>query len=156
MSENAEPIQKNGTFEQQLADQSFFKDMDPQFLQFIAGCSQEKEFTPGDYLFREKEDANEFYLIKQGKIALTTFVPGRGSINIQYLGEGKVVGWSWLIKPHRWHFNALAMEPTRVIAIDGKRLREECEKDHDMGFELMKRLALVVGQRLRMTRMRLK
>ena len=156
MNGNAEPILKNRTIEQVLADQSFFKDMEPQFLQFIAGCAQEKHFDSGDYLLREKEDADEFYLVKQGKVALTTFVPGRGSINIQYLGDGKVVGWSWLIKPHRWHFSAMAMEPTAALAIDGKRLREECEKNHDLGYELMKRLALVVGQRLRMTRMRLK
>ncbi len=151
-----ELIKEEETLEQILTEQPVLKDLEPRFLQFIAECASEKRFQPNDYLFREKEDADEFYLIKQGKIALTTFVPGRGSINIQYLGEGKVVGWSWLIRPHRWHFNALAVDSTDVIAIDGKKLREECEKDHDLGYELMKRLALIVGQRLRMTRMRLK
>ena len=149
-------IEEEEILEQLLKEQSFLKDLEPRYLQFITKCASEKQFQSNEYLFREKEDADEFYLVKQGKIALTTFVPGRGFINIQYLSEGKIVGWSWLIRPHRWHFNALAVDSTDVIAIDGKKVREECEKDHDLGYELMKRLALVVGQRLRMTRMRLK
>jgi CRP-like cAMP-binding protein len=156
MSENATTVIEKESVAQLLGKQPFFKDLEPNYLQFIIDCASLKHFEPGDYLLREKEDADEFYVIQQGKVALSTFVPGRGSINIQYLGDGKVVGWSWLIRPHRWHFNALATEATHVIAIDGKRLRDECEKDHDLGYELMKRLALVVGQRLRMTRMRLK
>jgi CRP-like cAMP-binding protein len=156
MSENTETVQEKESLDQLIAEQPLFKDLESKYLQFIVDCASLKNFEPGDYLLREKEDADEFYLIRQGKVALSTFVPGRGSINIQYLGDGKVVGWSWLIRPHRWHFNALATETTDVIAIDGKRLRDECEKDHDLGYELMKRLALVVGQRLRMTRMRLK
>ena len=151
-----ELIKEQESLEQILADQPFLKNLEPSFLQIITECASEKHFEANEFLFREKEDADEFYLINQGRIALTTFVPGRGFINIQFLSDGKVVGWSWLIRPHRWHFNAVAMEPTDVIAIDGKKLRDECEKDHDLGYELMKRLSLVVGQRLRMTRMRLK
>jgi CRP-like cAMP-binding protein len=77
---------------------------------------------------------------------------GRESIIIQVIGEGDVLGWSWLFPPHRWHFDARTVAPTVAIALDGKYLRTKCEKDHDLGYELMKRFAHIIEQRLRAVR----
>jgi CRP-like cAMP-binding protein len=70
------------------------------------------------------------------------------------LGEGEVLGWSWLLPPYQWHYSARAIEPTQVIALDGAELRTRCEQDHDLGYEIMKRFALVIVQRLEATRAR--
>jgi CRP-like cAMP-binding protein len=65
-----------------------------------------------------------------------------------------VLGWSWLLPPYEYHHSARALEVTEVVALDGKALRERCEADHDLGYELMKRFALVIVQRLAATRAR--
>jgi CRP/FNR family cyclic AMP-dependent transcriptional regulator len=44
---------------------------------------------------------------------------------------------------------------TRAIALDGKCLREKCEKDHDLGYEIMKRFAVIIAERLEATRLQL-
>ena len=60
---------------------------------------------------------------------------------IQTVGPGSMLGWSWLIPPYRWSFDARAVAPTSVIVVDGERLREACESDLKLGYELMKRFA---------------
>jgi CRP-like cAMP-binding protein len=117
----------------------------------MAGCASEPRFDAGQYILCEGEAATHLYLIGQGKVALGTITPGRGFTTLEILEDGDPLGWSWLIPPYHWHFTALTILPTWVIALDGKCLREKCEADHDFGYELLKRLALILGQRLRMT-----
>jgi CRP/FNR family cyclic AMP-dependent transcriptional regulator len=135
-----------------LSQHPFFKDLDSKKLQFIAGCASNVRFEEGKFLFRDGEDANNFYVIRAGKVAIEIFSPKRGAITIQTLREGDVLGWSWLFPPYRWHFDAKALELTRAISLDGKCLRNKCEEDHHLGYELMKRFSDVIIQRLQATR----
>jgi CRP-like cAMP-binding protein len=82
-------------------------------------------------------------------------LPGCNDIVIQTLGPGEVLGWSWLLPPHEFHYSARALEATEVVALDGRALRSRCDQDHDLGYEMMKRFALVIVQRLAATRARL-
>lgn len=143
------------TLESILAEHPFLKGLDPHHLQLIAGCASNVRFDAGRLIFREGEEADQFYIIRRGKVALEVFVPGRGSITIQTIGEGDVLGWSWLFPPYHWHFDARALELTRAIAFDGKCLRTKCEDDHDLGYELVKRFTHIVMQRLQATRLQL-
>ena len=73
----------------------------------------------------------------------------REPITIQTLGEGDIVGWSWLFPPYKWHFDARADTETEALRIDGKSIRSKCEIDHDLGYELLKRFAGLIQQRLK-------
>jgi CRP-like cAMP-binding protein len=143
------------TLERILAEHPFFKGLEEPYLQLLVGCASNVRFNAGEVIFREGEEANRFYLIRQGKVAVETFTPGRGPIIIQTLGEGELLGWSWLIAPYRWRFDGRAVELTRAIALDGECLRGKCEEDHNLGYELMKRVAHVIEQRLEATRLQL-
>ncbi len=143
------------TLEPILAAHPFLQGLEPRYIQLIVGCASNVRFNPGQFLFREGEEANQFYVIRQGKVALEVFVPERGAVSIQTLGEGDVLGWSWLIPPYHWHFDARAVELTRAIALDGKCLRTKCEQDHDLGYELLKRFAHIIMERLKATTMQL-
>jgi len=143
------------TLTQKLANHPFFKGLPGARIELVAQYATEKKFEPEEYILKEGKDANEFYLILRGTVALGTYIPGHGLTTIQTLGNNEILGWSWLIPPYKWRFYAQALTPTTVIAIDGKSLRQECEQDNAFGYKLMKRLALVVGERLTSTRMRL-
>lgn len=143
------------TLEKTLAEHPFFNGLEPRYLQLAVGCASNVRFDAGEFIFREAEEANQFYLIRHGKVSLEVFAPNRGSLVIQTLDEGDILGWSWLIPPYQWRFDAKALELTRAIALDGACLRAKCEEDHDLGFELLKRFAAILGQRLDATRFQL-
>jgi CRP-like cAMP-binding protein len=143
------------TLEPILAAHPFFHDLDSRHLQLIVSCAANVRFEAGQFIFREGEEANQFYLLRHGTVSLEIFVPQRGALTIQTLREGDVLGWSWLLPPYRWHFDARAVVLTRALALDGKCLRTKCEDDHDLGYELLKRFAHLITEQLQATRLQL-
>jgi CRP-like cAMP-binding protein len=143
------------TLESVIAELPFLKGLSSKHLQTLADNAMQSQFKAGEMIFREGDPANRFYLIQSGQVALESSPKDRPAVRIQTIGAGDVLGWSWLFPPHYWRFDARALEPTSAIFFYGTRLREECEKDHDLGFELMKRMAGVVLERLQATRRQL-
>ena len=143
------------TLEGLIAEHPFFNGLEMRHFQLLVGCASNVRFEPGQFVFREGEEANQFYLIRHGKVTLEIHAPPRGSIIIQTLDEGDVLGWSWLFPPYRWKFSAKAIESTRAIALDGNCLRGKSEEDHDFGYALLKRFARVIQERLQATRLQL-
>lgn len=138
-----------------IAAHPFFKDLAPKHLDLIVGCARNVRFRQGAFLFRAGQAANAFYLLRHGKVALQVFVPQQGALTVETIEAGEVLGWSWLFPPHRWQFDARAIELTRAIAFDGQCLRTKCDEDHDLGYQLMQRFAQVMTQRLQATRLQL-
>jgi CRP-like cAMP-binding protein len=138
-----------------LTAHPFFAGMRPEHLQLLAGCASNVRFEAGGFILREGEEANEFYLIRHGRVSLEVYSPQRGPINIQTLAEGEILGWSWLVPPYHWTFDARAVETTVAIALDGKCLREKCQSDSLLGYELLKRFAQVIVKRLESTQFKL-
>ena len=141
--------------ERLLAEHAFFKDLEPQYLQLVAGCAKNVRFNAKDYIFHEGDEAAEFYIIREGKVSVEVFLAGRGSLIVDTYTEGDIVGWSWLIPPYHWRLDSRAIEDTRAIALDGKCLREKCERDKSLGYELLKRFAKIIEGRLEATRLQL-
>jgi len=138
-----------------IAQHPFFAGLDAPYLNLAVGCASNKRFKAGEYILKEGAEANEFYLIRSGRVALEIFAPQHSPIVIETLGEGDILGWSWLLPPYVWKFHARAVENTAAIALDGKCLRTKCEQNHDLGYELLKRFGQIVVKRLEVTRFQL-
>lgn len=143
------------TLEPILAAHPFFVDLEPGHLGLLVGCASNVRFDEGEFLCRAGEEANHFFLVRRGKVALEIAVPGREPFTLQTVGEGEILGWSWLIPPHHWMFDARALQQVRAVALDGKCLRGKCEADHHLGYELLKRFAYIMEQHLQATRLQL-
>jgi CRP/FNR family cyclic AMP-dependent transcriptional regulator len=143
------------TLERIIAEHPFFAGLESYYTSLLTGCASNVRFDSGTYIFKEGEEANEFYLIRSGKVALEIFAPQRKPVMLATLGEGEVLGWSWLLPPYQWRFHAHAVESVRAIALDGKCLRTKCEQNHDLGYEILKRFAQIMEQRLEATRFQL-
>ena len=138
-----------------LMQHPFFAGLETEIVQLVAGCARNLRFEAGQYLFHEGEPANEFYLVRHGKVALEILPPGQPPMLFSTLGEGEIVGASWLVPPYRWMFDARATELTRAIGMDAACLRNKCEADHHVGYEMMKRFLPVLLQRLQATRLQI-
>jgi CRP/FNR family transcriptional regulator, cyclic AMP receptor protein len=143
------------SLERIVKEHPFFAGMPDAFCELVCGCAKNAHFGAGQYLFHEGEPADWFYLLRHGRVALQVTAPGRGAVTFQTMAEGEIVGLSWLIPPYRWTYDAKAIELTRAIAMDAKCLRQKCEADHDLGYEMMKRFMPVLIQRLQATRLQI-
>jgi CRP/FNR family cyclic AMP-dependent transcriptional regulator len=143
------------SIEQVLTEIPTFAGLDPHHLERIAGCGRNCGFEAGEYLAREGDEANTFYVVRHGRVALELAAPARGPLFIATLGDGAVVGWSWLFAPFRWSFDARALDDTRAIAFDGACLRGKCEDDKELGYALMQRFTGIILDRLQSTRLQL-
>ena len=143
------------TIETLLGDVPIFRDMPPEALDLLSGCASNVRFADGEMLFREGDDADAFYVIRHGRVALETFVPARGPVTIETIDPGEVVGWSWLFAPYRWHFDARALGLVRATQFDAACLRAKCEQDPAFGYDLILRFTQVLIERLQWTRLRL-
>jgi CRP/FNR family transcriptional regulator, cyclic AMP receptor protein len=140
--------------EADVAAHPFFIGMSPHHIHLLADCAMRSHFEAGHVIFREGETANRFYLIERGKVTLESSTLGE-PIRIEEIGGGDLLGWSWLFPPYAWHFTARALEHTGAIFFYGTVLREYCQKDNALGFELFKRMSAVMLRRLQAARQKL-
>jgi len=138
-----------------VREHPFFAGLEEGAGRLLVGCARNARFEAGQYLFHEGDAADELYLLRQGRVGLGITAPGRGALTFQTLGSGEVVGLSWLLPPYRWSYDAKALELTRAISLDAKCLRQKCDADHDLGYELMKRFMPVLVARLHATRLQM-
>lgn len=138
-----------------LAEHPFARGLEPEQLALLVGCATSLRFEAGQAMFKSGDAADRFYLIRTGDVAIEIHEPGRGRLTVETVGEGDVVGWSWLVPPHRWLFDGRAVNSCRVVSLDGACLRGKCEANHDLGYELLRRVAAVVGERLAGARLQL-
>lgn len=141
--------------ERLVAEHPFFEGLNAAYLRTIAECASEASFEEGRYIFRVGDASSEFYALRTGKVSVEIMVPGAGAIPIQCVGPGEILGWSWLVPPHTKQFDARVIEDTQVLVFDARCLRTKCEQDQKLGFEMMKRTAQVLGQRLQAARFQL-
>ena len=121
----------------------------------IAGCGRNRGFHDGEYILREGEREDRFYVIRAGSVALEVFLPQRGPLVIETLHQGDPVGWSWLFPPYQARFDARAAGAVHTIEFDGACLRGKCDDDSALGYQLMKLFGGVIVERLQHTRLRL-
>jgi CRP/FNR family cyclic AMP-dependent transcriptional regulator len=140
--------------EAQVAAHPFLLGIRPAHIRLLADCALRVEFRSDQVIFRKGESASRFYLISCGKVALESST-GDDLIRIDEVGAGDLLGWSWIFPPYVWHFDARAIEPTRAIFLYGTILREYCEADPTLGYELFKRMSEVMMRRLQAARVKL-
>jgi CRP/FNR family cyclic AMP-dependent transcriptional regulator len=121
----------------------------------VAGCTKNVAIKAGELLLAEGDVADTLYMLRRGRVSLELRAPGRGPLVIETLGPGSVVGWSWLFPPYRWQMDARATEPVGALSVDASCLRQKAEADPAFGYELMKRFASIILDRLQAARMRL-
>lgn len=131
-----------------LAGHPFFDGLDDVAVNLVAGCATNVHFRPGEFLFHQDGPADQFYVLRRGRVQLEVSHPGRGQLILETFQRESVLGWSWLIPPYRWEADARATEHTDAIAFDGLCLRGKCDDDPALGYELLKRAAAVMNSRL--------
>ncbi|ADD43310.1 cyclic nucleotide-binding domain-containing protein [Stackebrandtia nassauensis] len=137
-----------------LRDFEFFAGLSTEQLALVGITGRRVRYSAGQRLFAEGSPASGFWLLESGSVDIDTPVVGGGRAVLDTLGPGDVVGWSWLIPPHLWHFGAVATTDITAILLDTERLARVMRNEPDLGFALSTRLCGVLAHRLHATRYR--
>jgi len=139
--------------ESTLLEYGFFNALGDSARALIADCARNEVFQADEFIYREGDAADEFYVITHGTVALEVHVPGRESLVIETIEDGEVLGWSWLVPPHHSRFDARAVGLVRTICIDAGCLRGELERDHEIGYQFYRQFLPIVTDRLAAARL---
>jgi CRP/FNR family cyclic AMP-dependent transcriptional regulator len=138
-----------------LAKHPFVFGVSTQDVGLLADCALKVHFRKGELIFSEGEKADKVYLIESGTVSLEACYAPKSSVVVDIIGAGELLGLSWLFPPHRWRVSARACESTTAIVFIGAILREYSERDHSLGYQLVKRINEVMARRLESSRQRL-
>lgn len=138
-----------------IDEHPFFQGIDDKLRALLVGCAANERYEDGQYLFKEGQEAAKFYLVRAGTVAVEIDVPGKRPIVIETIGEGEVVGWSWIVEPFQATFDARAMGLVRAISFDGKCLRKKMAADPALGYEVLRRFVPMMAHRLSCARLQM-
>jgi CRP-like cAMP-binding protein len=131
----------------QLAELPFFEGLGQVRLSQLIPHTKTSYFDAGQSILTEGELANRFYVIVSGRVAIEHQIDGQ-AVRVQEIGPGEAVGFSWLFTPDKLHFTARAIEPVKAIFFYGTLLREDCELEPGLGYELLLRAGQVMVKRM--------
>lgn len=134
--------------EEYLSAQSFFSGLEDGFIKFLSKSAKELRIKEGYVLFQQGKPADKFYLLRSGQVSVQVPALVGPTLELQVLGEDQMLGWSWLIPPYRWNFQARALEDSDLLEFDGSAILARCEEDPKFGYELFKRFAALMSERL--------
>ena len=138
-----------------LANNPLLRKLSPDTKSLLHDCATEVSFKEDQLLAKTGENADRFYLIQHGSVALQIYDPRLGSIEFMTVQENDAVGWSWVFPPGRWHFDAMAKEDTEAVQVDSLKLLHRCETDYKIGYELVICFSQIMKERLVATRLQL-
>jgi CRP/FNR family transcriptional regulator, cyclic AMP receptor protein len=131
-----------------LRTHTLFSDFSNDDIIFLSDCANSRSIKKGSILFRQGEPAQKFYIILSGQISIEVPAIMGPELEIQTVGKNQVLGWSWLISPYRWSFQAEAEVDSELLEFDGDLIRTRCDQDPQLGYTLLKKFADLMATRL--------
>lgn len=144
---------KQESLARSLAEHPFLSELRPDHVEFLAGCTRNLRLAEGGFLFREGDEADRLFLLREGKVSLEIHHPTRGTLVLETLHHGEPIGWSTIFPPYRWHVNGRAARDTLLFSVDGACLRDKLEADHDFGYAFTHLMLREVHRRLERVRL---
>jgi CRP/FNR family cyclic AMP-dependent transcriptional regulator len=138
-----------------LSAHEFFSGLSDDVMKFLCECSSTRVIKKGQILFRQDENADKFYVVRNGRMSIQMPAIMGPTLEIQALGKDQVLGWSWLISPYKWNFQTSAEEDSELLQFDGAAILARCEQEPKFGYELLKKFAGLMSVRLSAARQKM-
>src|SRR5450755_2842331 len=100
-----------------LKRHSLFGPLGDDVLAELVGSLKSVQMEKGELLLRADEPADHLYLIRNGRVRITSKVEGAQDKPIAYLGRGDAVGELALLTGEPQAFNAVADTPCEFLTL---------------------------------------
>jgi CRP-like cAMP-binding protein len=140
---------------EEMKDIDFLRNLGEPYLNQVARMANLKEYAEETVIFRQGQDSPFIYLVLSGKVGLRVEEPDGGSVEVLRVGPGDLLGWSPVLGRHAMTATAHATTRCQVAVLDVSQILELCESDPRFATAFLRRIALVLSERLRGTRLSL-
>jgi CRP-like cAMP-binding protein len=139
-----------------LKNLDIFDGLSERELESLTEIAEIAELPKGSIIFREHEDSQQPSSYCWWNIAIQ-FEVGHHTQDavVHSVGSGQAFGWSALVQPYKFTATARCINASKLVTISRVKLRDLMEEDCHMGFVIMEKLAELVSERLRETRIQL-
>ena len=137
-----------------LSEFALFRNLPEELLNKLAALGEEMNFSKGDFIFREGEEADKLHFLLSGDITLKVKLTSRPeSITVSAVSQQyESFGWSGIVPPYHYTASAICETDCKVLTIPGEGFMKLLEGNPEAGFTVMQRLTELVASRLRNSR----
>jgi len=139
----------------ELKNISFFNDYSDDHLKIISKISTIKEFKVKEILFEQYDQVSDLYILLEGTLSIGISLAKEKRIHLSSVQPGQLISWSAIFEPQISTAWVMATGPTKVLAIDAKKIQMEFKRDCEFGFLTMLKIAKTISNRLSDTRFNL-
>lgn len=135
----------------QLRKAEIFAELPEADVSRLVSVARARRCAKGECLFLLGDYADRLYVVLGGRIDLTfpfSFGAKVRDVAIESKTAGGALGWSALVKPHRFTLSARAAENTELAAFLRTDLLQVFDAVPRVGYVVMRHVAEVVGRRL--------
>ncbi len=138
-----------------LRSLSCFGGVSPESLKALAAIAEERDFKAGQTLWQEGDPVRFLLIVRHGEIDVTYRLQSGKQCVVDTVVGGELTGWSAVVEPYRHTATCVARTDGRSLCLEAAALRALCEKDHGLGYNLLKQVARTLSSRLAGARMQL-
>ena len=131
----------------ELRQFKIFAELDDEDFESIGRIAHVRELDTAEKLTTEGAPADHLYLFLKGKAAVKVRSPEGHQVLIDELGPGEMLGWGAVVEPHVYTASAWTSKPSEVIVVDGRRLRELCDANRHIGYQVARGIGEVISRR---------
>jgi CRP-like cAMP-binding protein len=134
-----------------LAQVDLFEGLPKRHISRVVEIGDEETYKKNDKVFEEGDAGDKFYVILDGAIRISRFVPGMGEEALAVLRAGAYFGEMSLIEDAPRSATALAHEACKLFVVKRPDLEDLLFVDRDLAYELLWNFVRTLSRRLRAT-----
>lgn len=134
-----------------LAQIDMFEGLPSTHLRRLVEIGAEESFSRGHTLFEEGDPGDKFFVILEGAVRISRFVPGMGEEALAVLKRGAYFGEMSLIEHAPRSAHAICHESCRLFVVARRALEDLLFVDRDLAYEVLWNFVRTLSRRLRAT-----
>ncbi|OFW62011.1 MAG: hypothetical protein A2133_09165 [Actinobacteria bacterium RBG_16_64_13] len=131
-----------------LREFKIFEELNERELEVIASIANTDEVETGTILTRVGTSPSTLYLIMKGLVSIMTSGPEGEQVTVDQVGPGHIVGWSALTGTQMYTASTVTAEPSTLIVINGRKLRQIFEVNNHIGYRVLKGIGYTLARRM--------
>ena len=126
----------------ELKGHELFRSLSIDEVHKISQISKVKEFKAGDTIYQQNQEAENFYILLDGLVALRFPAKEEAfSVSVIRIEKNDWIGAGALLGSTKHTSQAYCVKDSKVLSINAKKLRQILEEDRVASFDVLLRIA---------------